>query len=52
MGKTAVMAKLYERYATKDQKNRIGDRWAFHFCMQADGGQSCSGHAVFDRTDL
>ena len=41
MGKTAVMAKLYERYAPKESvKIESGDRWAFHFCMQADGRDS------------
>jgi hypothetical protein len=38
MGKTAVMAKLYGRYASKEEeKIESGDRWAFHFCMHADG---------------
>ena len=38
MGKTAVMARLYGRYASKEEdKIESGDRWAFHFCMHADG---------------
>jgi hypothetical protein len=38
VGKTAVMAKLYGSNASKeDEKIESGDRWAFHFCMHADG---------------
>lgn len=34
MGKTAIMARLYSRHGVKKSgETRLGDRWAFHFCM-------------------
>lgn len=41
MGKTAVMANLYAKHATKEfEQVTSGDRWAFHFCANAGGRDS------------
>ena len=40
MGKTAIMAHLYQKYEQEnqeDEKQQTENFWAFHFCMNTEG---------------